>query len=85
MARKPKITVQSGIPLPNPDSPRGRSIYPWREMSVGDSFFVKGDPNKKNPISGGAVGSAARRLGVKFAMRYVTERGQKGIRVWRVK
>ena len=80
-----KITIQKNVPRPNPNQKRGISIYPWKEMQVGDSFFVPSPGNgKKNPISGGAVGAAARRLRIKLSTRAVRERGKKGIRVWRV-
>ena len=33
--------IESGVPVP----PK-RAIYPWREMKVGDSFFVPDRPDK---------------------------------------
>jgi hypothetical protein len=71
-----KLKIEKGVPL-NGDA---RCRYPWREMEVGDSFFVAA----KNPQAAQAVqvsicGSAARQDG-----KYTTRRVDGGVRCWRV-
>src|SRR5579884_2936351 len=60
------ITVEHGIPLPPPSRDIRRSIYPFHQMQVGDSFFV---PNKKPSEIGGAVTSATKTTGFQFTTR----------------
>ena len=76
------IAIDKGVPLPALKGGKGPvPLYPWREMDVGDSFFV---PEAKTPrITGNAAG-VAKRTGFKFSVRAVTENGVKGVRVWRV-
>lgn len=69
------IAIQKNIPAP----PINRvSVYPFREMEVGDSFFVTGVP------IAGIHGCARRHRPKRFACRTVCENGVRGVRVWRV-
>ena len=52
-------------------------IYPYRDMDVGDSFFI---PNGKLPTVNAANHRAFKRFGMKFSARTMDG----GIRVWRV-
>lgn len=70
------IEIEKGIEMP--DRPLGKPPkYPWREMEVGDSFFV---PNMNTADFGGGASTAGKRLGKKFSCR----REGNGVRVWRV-
>lgn len=77
------IAVDKGIEIPPKNWSRGdrKCLYPWREMEVGDSFFI---PNggKVREIRGVAsrAGQAARYTGMKFTCRAVDG----GFRVWRI-
>lgn len=72
------IRVEKGIPVP--DDIDQRSKYPWKDMDVGDSFFVEnGD---KKTISSVAHG-AGKRLKRKFRAKDDVTDGVAGIRVWR--
>ena len=73
------IEIDKGVPLPKKQVPvrAGVAMYPWREMQVGDSFFVAGTTVEK---FSGTLYQARKRLGTKFASRTV----EGGIRVWRI-
>ena len=61
--------VDRGIPIPQ--SKRGPG-YPWHEMKVGDSFFVK---HRASDLH-----SLAKDQGINITVRYEGA----GIRVWRI-
>ena len=65
------IKIQKGVPIPPV-----RRKYPFREMQVGDSFFVAGG----KPSVAGAISSATKTGRGRF--RTAKEKG--GLRVWRV-
>jgi len=65
--------IEKGIAIPN------TCKYPWKEMEVGDSFFVQ-DEKMRNSISATAIYHTKRGVG-KFTVRK-EECG--GIRVWRI-
>ena len=67
--------VDKGVPMPC--RPTGKK-YPFEEMEVGDSFFVRGETARINPAYWG------KKLNVKFATRFVVENNVRGTRVWRI-
>lgn len=70
------IEIEKGVPLPSDE--RGRAAkYPWAEMEIGDSFFLK--DGSSSSISG-AASNAGKRLGFKFSTREMDD----GVRVWRI-
>ena len=66
------MLVEKSVPLPE-----GKKRYPYKEMEVGDSFFV-GDG--KLQVVCNANYRASKRLGMQFIARKEVE----GVRVWRV-
>ena len=69
------IEIDKGIPIPPKMGGSGKKpIFPWRDMEVGDSFFVAG----KKRFSGTAT--MGQRIGGKFVQRLV----EGGCRIWRV-
>lgn len=75
------ITIDKGVPMPGTRYASGRPpIYPFKEMNVGDSFFLPG----QNTYKFSAHSNHARRHGGKFSVRATTESGVKGVRVWRI-
>lgn len=70
--------IDKNIPLPLDNRSITATI---RLLKVGDSFFA--------PLAGGNpsanIQPVARRLKIKVTLRTVTEKKQKGIRVWRIK
>ena len=68
-----KLKVRKGVPVP-PHGDGSRYRYPWREMQIGDSFYVA-DKSIQH-----MTGSAYRLRPLRFTMK--TENG--GVRVWRV-
>lgn len=73
------MKIEKNLPIEGLNKSRGRSpIYPFRDMDVGDSIFVKGQK-----LGGGAYQSAVihgNKYGKKFSGRTV----EGGIRIWRV-
>ena len=65
------MLVEKSVPLPE-----GKKRYPYKEMDVGDSFFV-GDG--KLQVVCNANYRASKRLGMQFIARKEVE----GVRVWR--
>lgn len=72
-----QFKIEKGVPAPT-DGRNGKAKYPWREMEVGDSFFI---PGITSTVLGGSIANARRRTGFEFVSR--NEGG--GVRVWRVK
>jgi len=71
-----EINKDIPIPIGNPCS-----IYPWRDLEIGDSFFV---PNKNSGSFGSVIFSAKKRTGRNFTSRSVIENGEHGVRIWRI-
>lgn len=69
-----KIKIEKGMPIPTSN----KSTYPFREMKIGDSFFVSSD--KENSMRVCAYGFS-RGGKIKFTTRKVDG----GTRCWRVK
>ena len=72
------IKIAKKVPIPEVTGRGRKAIYPWKQMKVGDSFFV---PNKTTQQFGASLGQARLRLKMKFTQR--TEKS--GVRVWRIK
>jgi hypothetical protein len=68
--------------VPLPWNGRRNRRYPWRDMQVGDSFFVpRGEISQMSSLAG----VTGKRLGWRFTCRtenYGTE--NEGVRVWRI-
>lgn len=79
VANKPatgQMKIEKGLPIPDPPK-----RYPYKNMEIGDSFFIAGDNAGKNMywvyVS---ASSAGKRLKRKFSAR----KCDGGMRVWRV-
>lgn len=73
-----QFAIEKGVPIPpSATGPKSGSKYPYREMEVGDSFFVPG--GKRSTVSGVLQSRHARPHG-KFTLRTVDG----GVRVWRI-
>lgn len=76
-----EIKIDKGIPVaPMPNGAGRMALYPFRQMEVGDSFFV---PKTGQSITG-PIAHAQSRMDAKFSRRTVTENGVTGTRVWRI-
>ena len=75
------FSVESGVVMP-PPSKKGRPTkYPFRQMKVGDSFFVPDENGKKmRDVVGASTANWGKAHGAKFSCRSVDG----GTRVWRV-
>lgn len=77
--------IEKDIPLSEPKGGpfEGTGKYPWREMTVGDSFYT--------PCTGGLsfrehhklVASCAAQASKRLGSKFVTRRDREGVRVWR--
>jgi hypothetical protein len=65
------IDVQKDVPVPE-----ARKRYPYKDMEVGDSFFVE---------AGGIqnVCNQNYRMGKKLGMSFIARKEEGGVRVWR--
>jgi hypothetical protein len=74
-----EITIDKNVPAPA--ERRRMKQYPWREMGVGDSFFVSDRTSQQVSAS---AGHASKRLDYRFTCRKAEQNGVKGVRVWRI-
>ena len=72
------ITIDKNIPIPTNGTAGAPHKYPWRDMEVGDSFYVNG-PTRRDSLSQ-CSSRAARIYGRKFSIR----KENCGFRVWRI-
>jgi hypothetical protein len=69
--------------VPMPELPRnGRTIYPFRQMNVGDSFFAPIDDDDR--LSRDRLASAASYAGSRNNMKFARRRVDGGYRIWRL-
>lgn len=73
---KPTFQIEKGVPRP---AKRQRTVYPFREMEIGDSFFVSGENSERSRLINAASWFGTRN-GVKLSVRKVDG----GARVWRI-
>lgn len=69
------IEIEKGVPIPPIKA--AKNTYPYREMQVGDSFFIPGKKSSEVTTHSKSTGH------MKFTRRTVVENGVKGVRVWR--
>lgn len=71
------VKIEKGIPIPETRGRGCRSIYPWDELSVGDSFLLnKGSRQNSHSVTSYQSG---KRSPKKFIYRKTAD----GYRVWR--
>lgn len=81
-----EIKIDKGVPMP-----AAQGKWPWHKMGVGDSFFaagyaLSGSRERPDGMRWFTVSAGERTVpGSKWSARTVTEKGVKGVRVWRVK
>lgn len=70
--------IEKNIPVPEKEGPK----YPFKQMEVGDSFFVECQGFDAYRKIANAANSFQRRcdMPIKFTVRMLTE----GVRVWRI-
>jgi len=66
--------IEKGIPIPEQ-----KSIYPIKDMKIGDSFIIPAGRNKYNPSP--LISPQAKRYGIKLTTRKLSNGDY---RVWRV-
>ena len=74
------IKIETDIPIPS--NVTRRSKYPFKDMKVGDSFFItdKEEPEKTRK----KVSAAATMFCQKKDCKFKTQTFETGVRVWRV-
>lgn len=70
------IKVDKGVPMP---AAHGKSIYPWHDLEVGDSFVINVTSSNPSPPP------KLIEKGLRFKKYIVTEGGKKVGRIWRTK
>ena len=74
-----RIRVDRDIEMPpRVRSRNGKSVYPWTELEVGDSFLFPEHIQKKSAYS--FAYQAGKKHGVKYEVRTVED----GVRCWRI-
>jgi hypothetical protein len=63
--------------------PGRKPKYPLHRLEVNESFFIPFRERKPAPMS--FLFQRAKKLNIKIKQRVLTEQGQPGVRVWRVK
>src|SRR5688572_10545459 len=71
---KPAFIIESHIPAP---VPAGKRIYPWHELKVGDSFWVR---NRTPAVMAACYAQVQKTTKMKFMAR----KERFGTRVWRI-
>ncbi len=72
--------IDKDIPIPSIKHDRTSTIYPLKEMGIGDSFFVPDKITGKKTTVRSTVIATSKRIGIKI----VTRRVEGGLRVWRI-
>ena len=75
------IQIEKGVPLPK--NTTRKTKYPFREMEVGDSFFItdKIDAEKTRK----KVSAAATMFCLQRDCKFKTQTFDTGVRIWRIK
>lgn len=87
------VKIKKSVPIPNRrGNSKGYDRYPWRDMKVGDMFFVPTPDEMHVSVHQSSVCSATRIVrrqadmkGREFTTRQIEQNGKRGIGVWRVK
>ena len=76
------IEIESGIPIPAKGS--CKTVYPFQDMAVGDSFFVF-TKNGKTPAQtrSGISGAISYHTKAHPGRRFVSRIVEGGVRIWR--
>jgi hypothetical protein len=73
------IDIEKNVVMP--ELPKRGAVYPYEQMEVGDSFFIRDD--RKNVIIN--VCNRNRKAALKNNAAYTAKKVDGGVRVWRVK
>lgn len=77
-----KMKIDKDIEIPQRKKYVHATKYPWKEMNIGDSFFV-GDVALSNMLT--QVSRAKKLYNKNYIVRKWTEGKAFGVRIWRVK
>ena len=72
--------IEKDIPAPLPNT-KGVGKYPWREMKIGDSFFIPYADTNYSQVNSAPSYFSRRNPEYKFTVRKV----EGGYRIWRIK
>jgi len=82
-----EFKIEKNVPIPARRGGGPPNKYPWRDMEVGDSFFVPANGKSRNALMRALTSStqskSLARDGLKFTAR--TDAEANGVRVWRIK
>ncbi len=77
MSSSTTIKLQKNIPMPAP-----KNKYPFADMKIGDSFFIKDEPGK--PATRVVQPAAAHYKRIDSSFDYRTRQMDGGVRLWRI-
>jgi hypothetical protein len=72
--------IEKKVQVPPQANGSRKAIYPFKAMSVGDSFFVP-----QTTTDGSTVRTSAYSAGKMLNRTFITRKDKDGIRVWRTK
>ena len=77
-----QITIEKGVALPNFKAGAGRGRFPFRDLEVGDSFYIPfgDDMTKTRSVVSNAIAAFKLRNAPKD---FTSRRDETGVRVWR--
>lgn len=75
MNDRKQFEIEKGIPVPT--TRQGNYKYPWDEMEVGDSFFIKGKVRAQ-------IAPSIKRIEVTRGVKFTAHQVEDGLRVWRI-
>ena len=73
-----EFKIEKNVKIPE----RGKDLGPWRELKIGESYFIPCGPEKAGSVAGRVLGFARRS---KWEGKLTTSQIHDGVRVWRIK
>lgn len=72
--------IDKDVPIPPSRFGEKTPTYPFKDMDIGDSFFIPGGTATR---MSGSLANARTKYGHLYSTRQVEESGVKGVRIWR--
>ena len=73
--------LETGVPMPQGGSDYSRYKYPWRQMQVGDSFFIDAADDKRRKLA--RIRAVMFYHNNKYPEQFEARIVDAGVRVWR--
>lgn len=76
--------IRKGVPCPDPYKQGRQTLYPWKEMEVGDSFVVPLKPGRTASYHLNIMGALARCSSTRYGKVFRARRVGDEVAVWRI-